>query len=548
MRYGPKSLCSVATAAILFATLSGCPKPPKPPVAVSDTAVVVRNFDADLTTRFSFARTVGQILTTAGIADNPANREALVHTMVLSFNANQFTNVVSGLPMAIAPRPGDAAVSAADLLNPASPNGLRPIGLFNRLDLAPADWSDCGEHRIVYGTPPGGKRIFVIFEAKLPNPNPSAGKQGCRAVAQRWADVSTAPAVVQRNKLLDEFYYGNLPGFRSVVHFLNYGSFLGQVRTNILGQFPWQLREFRVLPVAAGQLAFAPGPDASNPLASFYRNNPLGSPLEQSERTHFQAQFAAAYLDNLRSVDAGAPAAVTDAEFRRTLMNALGAGFEFRSDEFQSDSQNGNETPAAVAGTAIKALIPLSWTAPAGPRTITQAEMLNRAGAVTCGGCHGLSSGKPIGTFNGAPITWPNVAPGGFVHISEAVDGSGNHLISEALEKFFIPFRQAVTADILNTTTAMIAPRQGSETRLAALFLFQGQTQPPPAPGPNGRGTAPTREQAENAALNLARVQPQGLAPEDIGRAAAAVRRTSELAHAADQAAPGAYVTFRRPH
>jgi len=546
MRHRLKSLCTVGTTAILFATLSGCPKP-KVPVAVSDTAVVVRNIDADLATRFSFARTIGQILTTAGLTDNLANREALVRTMVLSFNSNQFTNVLSGLPMTIAPRAGDASVTAADLLNPASPNGLKPIGLFNRLDLAPADWSDCGEHRIVYA---GGNRMFVIFEAKLPNPNPSAGKQGCRAVAQRWADVSKAPAAVQRNKLLDEFYYGHLPGFRSVVHFLNYGSFLGQVRTNILGQGPWQLREFRVLPVAAGQLAFAPGPDASNPLASFYRDNPLGSPLEQSERSHFQAQFAAAYLNNLRSVDAGEPAAVTDAAFRRKLMNAVGAGFEFRSDEFQSDSQIGNQMPAGVAGTAIKALIPLSWNAPVGTRTVTQAEILNRAGAITCGGCHGLSSGKPIGTFNGATITWPNVAPGGFVHISEAVDGSGNHLISEALEKFFIPFRQAVTDDILNTTTAMIAPRHGSETRLAALFLFQGQSQtpPPPPPVPNGPGNVPSREQAENAALNLASVQPRGLAPEDIGRAAAAVRRTSELAHAADQAAPGAYVTFRRPH
>ncbi|HKC02002.1 MAG TPA: hypothetical protein VKC17_01705 [Sphingomicrobium sp.] len=544
MRYGLKSLCSVATAAILFATLSGCPGPKKKTsVSVGETAVVVRNIDADLATRFSFARTIGQILTTAGIEDNATNRETLVRSMVLSFNSNQFTNLQSGLAMAIAPRPGDAAISAADLLNPASANGLKPIGLFNRLDLAPADWSDCGEHRIVYA---GGNKIFVIFEAKLPNPNPSAGKQGCRAVAQRWADVSTAPAVPQRNKLLDEFYYGSLPGgFRSVVHFLNYGSFLGQVRTNILGQGPWQLREFRVLPVAAGQLAFAPGPDASNPLSSFYKDNPLGSPLEQSERTHFQAQFAAAYLNNLRSIDAGEPAATTDADFRIKLMNGLGAGFEFRSDEFQSASQIGNEIPTqAFAGTAMKALIPLNWTAPGG-RAVDQAQMLNRAGAVTCGGCHGLSSNKPIGTFNGATITWPNVAPSGFVHIGMDTDSSGNHVISEALAKFFIPFREKVTDDVLNTTTAMVAPRNGSETRLASLFLFQGQTQAPPPPNANG---APSREQAENAALNLASSQPRGFAPEDVGRAAAAVRRTSELAHAADQAAPGAYVTFRRPH
>src|SRR5215208_2413013 len=151
MRRIPRALSTSSLALIAAFSLSGCPKKHPAPVAVGETAIVVRNFDADLTNRFSFARTVGQILTTAGIPDNAANREALVRTMVLSFNSNQQTNLLSGLAMPMTPRGGDAALSAADLLNPASPNGLKPIGLFNRLDLAPADWSDCGEHRIVYG-------------------------------------------------------------------------------------------------------------------------------------------------------------------------------------------------------------------------------------------------------------------------------------------------------------------------------------------------------------------------------------------------------------
>jgi hypothetical protein len=455
--------------------------------------------------------------------------------MVLSFNSSSFTNPLSGLPMPISPRPTDAALNPADLLNPASPNGLKPIGLFNRLDLAPADWKDCGEHRIVYE---GGPRMFVIFEAKLPNPSPADGKKGCRPVAQRWLDISKAPNTNQRNQLLDQFYFTGISGFRSVVHFLNYGSFLGQVRTNIRGQFPWQLREFRILPVAAGQIAFLPGPVASNPLSTFYQDNPLGSPLEQSERAAFQAKFASDYVNNLRSVDATQPASVAQPAFEKQLINALGAGFEFRSNEFQSDSQNGNQVPAVMAGTTVKAATPLSWNSPVGTRTITQDEMLNRAGAVTCGGCHGLSSGRPIGHFNGVEIKWPNVAPGNFVHISEQVDASNNHLISEALSKFFIPFREDVTNDILNTTTAMLT-RAKPDTALASLLIPQARAQT------RTDQALPSREQAESAALQLIR-SPVGAV--EARQAAVQARRVSDLAHAQEQVTPGAYVRFRRPH
>ena len=533
MRQLPALLTMSCIALALTAGLSGCKKKKPPPAAVAEGAVIIRHFDADLSSRFAFAKTIGQILSTAGIADTPANREALVKTMFQSFNSSSFTNPASGLAMTITPRGSDAAIPAAQLLDPNSPVGLKPIGLFNRLDLAPKDWSDCGEHRIVFA---GGPRIFVIFEAKLPNPDPAAGKQGCRAVAQRWADVSTAPTPTKRNELLDEFYFAGMPGFRKVVHFLNYGAFLGQVRTNILGQNPWQLREFRVLPVAPQQIVFLPAPVANNPLSSFYRDNPVGSPLEQSERTAFQAKFASDYLNNLRSIDATEAAAATEAEFKRKLMNGVGAGFDFRFDEFQSDSQIGNQVPAVTAGTTIKGSIPLTWDAPIGTRRITQEEILNRAGAVTCGGCHGLSSGRPIGSFNNVPITWPAVAPGGFVHISEQLDGTGGHQISQALTEFFIPFRQDVTNDVLNTTTAMLHGA-GKSKAMEALI--------PSAHAQPATGGLPSREQAENVATALASGR---VGEADARDDAVEVRRVSDQAHAADQVKPGAYVEFRRPH
>ena len=49
------------------------------------------------------------------------------------------------------------------ILDPLDPMGLVPTALFNQLDLAPQDWSNCGEHRIVYG-----------FKAPVPKGGPAS--------------------------------------------------------------------------------------------------------------------------------------------------------------------------------------------------------------------------------------------------------------------------------------------------------------------------------------------------------------------------------------
>jgi hypothetical protein len=275
-------------------------------------------------------------------------------------------------------------------------------------------------------------------------------------------------------------------------------------------------------------------------LSSFYANNPIGPAPEQSERSKFQSSFAASFQNNLKTVDQTESAATTDAQFKEKLMNALGAGFDFEFNEFQSDSQVGNQTPAVKAGTTVKTSIPASWSSPIGNRTVAQAELLNRAGAITCGGCHQLSNGQPIGRLNGTPVTWP--ASAGFVHISEQTDPSGNHIISQALSQFFLPFRRKVTDDVLNTSTAMAEPR--SETRLASLLVGEAHAQQVSEVRP--RTAPPTREEAEQAALDL--VQGKVTTAQQQEAAAQRVRTMSDLAHAQEQRTPGAYVKFRRPH
>src|ERR1700730_16582223 len=72
--------------------------------------------------------------------------------------------------------------------------------LSNRCDLISApkrigntgrtESSDCGEYRIVFarnsGKLDGLNRNLIIFEARVPNPEPAAGPRGCREIVEFW--------------------------------------------------------------------------------------------------------------------------------------------------------------------------------------------------------------------------------------------------------------------------------------------------------------------------------------------------------------------------
>ncbi len=93
----------------------------------------------------------------------------------------------------------------------------------------------------------GRARKFLIFEAVLPNPTPSAGLAGCYPVAKFWADLSAVAAPEERTSRLQQFFFDGIPGFAPAIHRDHYGSVGGQIRVNSFLQFPdWSLREFKL--------------------------------------------------------------------------------------------------------------------------------------------------------------------------------------------------------------------------------------------------------------------------------------------------------------
>ncbi|PTL75300.1 NBR1-Ig-like domain-containing protein [Vitiosangium sp. GDMCC 1.1324] len=343
-------------------------------------------------------------------------------------------------------RPGEG--SQAPLGATPSINDYVAVGLYNRFDLAPANGSDCGEYRIVFakkvGVGPG--RNFIIFEAVLPNPRQDLGLEGCRPVADFWSDLTADPSIPSRAAKLSNFYFNGLTGFSPVVHMRNYGfnaGSLGQVRTNQFIQGPWLLHEFKLMRTCSSSLGctlqFVPVTVKTNPWGDLF--DPASAhPLAPAFQSAFLSQVQSLAVNNINT-------------FNYTVADVFNAG--------QSDSQ----TPGTVddyvtrfgAGpSAFHANIQAQLTAIGSP--LTPKDIVARAQALSCGGCHQRSNGQSMG----GGLTWPPSSR--FVHSTEFDDPTDptRFDISTALRTTFLPHRQLVLETFLTTPP------------LGAAFVSQG--------------------------------------------------------------------------
>jgi hypothetical protein len=326
------------------------------------------------------------------------------------------------------PRTSDAALGDVDPFTPA--DRFVPVALVNRFDLAPSNWSNCGEYRVVFAkkSGQGAGRFFFIFEAKLPNPGGSGSAAGCKAVAEVWQGLS-APGVTlaQRKAKLRAFYFDGvdvtIPGTGTVkttpvFTWSNYGPNMGQVRTNQFVSFPWDLREFKLSRTcSAGSCTLR-----SKPV--MVKTNLADDPLVNAgDPSH--ASAVAAVQNNLVT----SRLLATDAASISAKIPAALDSWESRDDQAVDYS--------AITPTAVKAEL----TMPAGS-TLTKNQALDRLTTQTCMGCHQHSNGKNLG----GGVTWPNSL--GFVHIDEL----GN--ASQALLGTFLPARAAFMTSIVEAGCA----------------------------------------------------------------------------------------------
>ena len=411
---------------------------------------VVFNKPELLRETFSFKKTLNHIINSSSGAERSTSPAELMSSMIDSQSLTSATNPASGLET-----PLDARFLENQINAQAAVDEWFPVGVFNRLDTAPSDGSHCGEYRIVYANPgfdaihpslqDGDGRFFTIFEAAIPNPQPDKGILGCLPIAEFWASLAD-PSLSDRIRVdrLEEFFYQGINvsssnetvSIEPVVKFSHYQAPLGQVRTNEFLDSRWQLREFKTAVNENGKAIFAVETVKNNALTEFYNlesffpsENPDNLSLFDELSIQFQDVFVTELLHQLTSADEIAP------QDEIAFINRISMIVPNKFNEFQSDSQFPDDDITQNTGNILRSRITNELDT---IRTNTTPEhILNRAEAMSCGGCHEFSNHRVIGDFgDGTEIRWP--VSGGFVHIDEG----GN--LSPALTETFLPAREKV--------------------------------------------------------------------------------------------------------
>jgi len=539
-RFSRRSVVALSLAWSGPALAGQCFAPSDPVRLTSDEqrAVVLNLQDnpAVFQTDFSLMRTLKNIVGTApGRAPatvTDAEAKDLFKTLLAGFGETSLKNDDGDITFTLQPRDGEKSLSADDLLNPAGPERMIPVALFNRLDLSPADHSHCGEYRIVYVKSgprgPNGKLVFdkrmtLIFEAVLPNPDLSGDRKHCEAVWRLWKGFAQAGQdQAQIGQRLARFYYegGELDTqtpFTPVVSFSHYGLAGGQVRANAFvhttpgdSRLNWHLRQWRVSfeeKYPAKPPSFQPEPVNESPFRGYFSGDPATAPGTDPARFKalsglFQSNFAHANVAQLVEVDRGAAIPFGNPTTVADLIDNIGVDIDDKFYAVESDAGpfGTPDDPALAIGTnqalagAIDArLAGLKVDSACG---LNRGHVLNRMGAMTCGGCHQFSNGKDIATG----VRWPRSL--NFVHVDE------NGTLSDLLLDRFLPFRFKLMSDL-----------------------------PPPPVAPPSANTLALRTQLR---MELTGFKPTADAVRTVQGLSAQIRK-------ADKSQPGAFVTFRKP-
>lgn len=313
-----------------------------------------------------------------------------------------------------------------------------PIAMVNRLDLRDRlRHEHCGEARMIFALPGDlGGRNFLIFEAEMQNPLPG-DEAGCLPIAQFWHQLSSVDSVAVRGQRLRDFYLNGLPAsdVQPVFSIDNFTEENGQIRTNQFSDFAqgWNLKEYKISTDAA-----------FNTLKIVtVKNNPMAALFDMANGTEFLQQFSngalslvggisfismPSYDDRFNNIESHASGDISENLFREPFEGSRGSQFENRILLSLSNSRS----------------------------NLNVEQVINRAVAMTCGGCHQPSSfGLTDPDAVGPGLSWPNSA--GFVHVNE-IAFDGIFPLSEALTEVFLPDRLEVLETYLSTDTGTAPP------------------------------------------------------------------------------------------
>lgn len=331
------------------------------------------------------------------------------------------TGSINGWP-AECPRLEGREATRDPFADPTSGESYKAITLSNRFDLAPANGENCGEYRINFARRSGNRgaggltRLFIAFEARLPNPTPSLGLAGCKPIVEFWRDLSNVTPQVRSTKL-HQFYFQGLPGFRPVIHKQNFGAQLGfgtgQIRVNqflfiqtLLGD--WSAREFRLVPQPSGQspsTLMIPTFNKDVPARPLFNPNPTDPRAIAFQQSYFPSQVERLALQDLNTLNYADP--VPDA-YNSGDSHMVGGANPIT--ELFNDYSVEMSTGASDLRTRIQQQLTAIGS------SLTPNQIVERAASLSCGGCHNMTQDKPASAL-GLPTAFPRTL--GFNQVGE---------------------------------------------------------------------------------------------------------------------------------
>ena len=375
---------------------------------------------------FTFQRVLEQITEGSGVTP-----EAFFRQWWNTQNAPQCNELVNGFPREC---PSPAGTLATE---PFLPENFFPIGITNRFDQANA--TQCGQYRVAFANRQvtSEETFHVIFEAELPNPRPERGLEGCRPVAQFWADLSKIESLQGRRERLERFFFDGVEGFAPAIHADHFQHNQSGVRSVQLvmpdffpGFFQWRVvRE-------NGTLLMKP---------DTLENVPAKEMIDANNVDEKAVRFRQVFLENVKNL------AVKDAnlyfmripnEFLVPDHRASSTDREFALNPVYFRAR---QTPAGQAYDAqIAAELQRIGS------TLTPFDIVVRAETQSCIGCHFL--GTPVGEGVEFPEAISNQQ-----HVTEdGAERADRFTISPAMRDVFVPHRMKILKDFLLTGKAPV--------------------------------------------------------------------------------------------
>lgn len=315
------------------------------------------------------------------------------------------------------------------------------LGLTNRFDLTPADGSNCGQYRIIFARKSDSpfRRLHFIFEAVLPNPNPSQGIAGCRPVAQFWADLSNVSSISERRARLETFFFTGLDGFEPVIDPDHYSVATGGgIRTMHNSNAPLGNRFYQFRLAKRGDQLVAE-PDV-------LENMPWGRFFDATYETQTAKRFRDAFVANVRNL------AIKDENLffmnipREFLLAESNPGKSELDVVFEIPFIRSQFTPQGLAfWTRISAEL-LNAGSKLSPN-----DVVRRANDLSCAGCHFFRGNVDEGIGN-APLGiefYQQISES----FTEAGEAGPRFAISRTMRDVFIPHRMEILRSFLKSGT-----------------------------------------------------------------------------------------------